>query len=149
MDDTFQELEAELRGMVPMAPSRRLQAAITNELSAPRRRARYLWWALPLAAAVALAAGLWSANRRDARRELARAVATAKTPVEAFRPVGAENVLLRSEEEGFLTLADGTPARQIRVSYLDTITWKNPKTNASLKWTLPREEIRVVPVSYQ
>jgi hypothetical protein len=32
---------------------------------------------------------------------------------------------------------------------VDTITWKNPRTNASVRWTVPREEVRVVPVKFQ
>jgi len=48
-----------------------------------------------------------------------------------------------------VTLDDGTTARRLRQSYLDRITWKNPETNASLVWSVPREEIRVVPVLLQ
>ena len=40
---------------------------------------------------------------------------------------------------------DGTPARRVRARYLDTYTWRNPATNASLKWSVPRDEIRVLP----
>jgi hypothetical protein len=31
---------------------------------------------------------------------------------------------------------------------VDTYTWKNPRTNASIKWTVPRDEIRVIPATY-
>ena len=48
-----------------------------------------------------------------------------------------------------VTLADGTPARRERIQFVDTITWRNPRTNASLTWTVPREEVRVVPVVWQ
>jgi hypothetical protein len=48
-----------------------------------------------------------------------------------------------------VTLADGTAARRVRSSYVDTITWKNPKTNASLRWSVPRDEVRVMPVVFQ
>ena len=47
------------------------------------------------------------------------------------------------------TLDDGTAARRERFQYVDTITWKNPRTNASVRWTMPREEVRVVPVKFQ
>jgi hypothetical protein len=66
-----------------------------------------------------------------------------------FKPVAAQNLLLNRSDEGVVTLADGRAARRVRESYLDTITWKNPQTHASLQWTIPREEIRVVPVAYQ
>jgi len=67
----------------------------------------------------------------------------------AFRPVAAENVLYAAQDEGLVALADGTPARRVRSSYVDTITWKNPRNNASLRWSVPREEVRVVPVVFQ
>ena len=66
-----------------------------------------------------------------------------------FKPVAAENVLYAVSDEGLVTLDDGTSARRERLSYVDTITWKNPRTNASVRWTVPREEVRVVPVKFQ
>ena len=73
------------------------------------------------------------------------------TPAEAalFKPVASENVLYAVKDEGLVTLDDGTAARRERLNYVDTIIWKNPRTNASVKWTVPREEIRVVPVKFQ
>ena len=41
---------------------------------------------------------------------------------------------------------DGTAAHRVFQRYLDTYTWRNPRTNASLRWTVPRDEVRVVPV---
>jgi hypothetical protein len=66
-----------------------------------------------------------------------------------FKPVAAENVLYAASDEGPVTLDDGTSARRERLSYIDTITWKNSRTNASVRWTVLREEIRVVPVKFQ
>jgi hypothetical protein len=37
-----------------------------------------------------------------------------------------------------------TLTRRVRARYLDTYTWKNPTTNASLRWSVPRDEIRLV-----
>ena len=36
---------------------------------------------------------------------------------------------------------------RLRYRYLDTYTWKDPRSNASLKWSVPRDEIRVLPAS--
>jgi hypothetical protein len=44
--------------------------------------------------------------------------------------------------------ADDTSARQVRARYVDTYTWKNPRSNASLKWSVPRDEVRVIPTSW-
>lgn len=72
----------------------------------------------------------------------------ADSPME-MKPIAAENVLVSARDEGLVTLADGTAARRERLHFVDTITWKNPRTNASLVWTVPREEVRVVPISFQ
>ncbi len=72
-----------------------------------------------------------------------------QTELAVFKPVASENVLYAVRDEGLVTLDDGTAARRERLNYVDTITWKNPRTNASVKWTVPREEIRVVPVKFQ
>ena len=69
--------------------------------------------------------------------------------VAVFKPVSAENLLYAQRDDGLVTLADGTTARRYRSSYVDTITWKNPRTQASLRWSVPRTEERVVPVSFQ
>ena len=70
------------------------------------------------------------------------------TPVsDRYRPVGAATVLYDLKEDGPVTLANSTPARRVRYRYVDTYTWKNPATKASLKWSLPRDEVRVIPAS--
>jgi hypothetical protein len=80
-------------------------------------------------------------------------VAAAPTPatpaaVKAYEPVAASNVLYDLKDEGEVKLAGEASARQVRARYVDTYTWKNPRNNASIKWTVPRDEIRVVPASY-
>ena len=71
------------------------------------------------------------------------------TPVgrEQYQPVVATNVLYDLRDEGLVNADGGRPARQVRARYLDTYTLKDPRTNASLKWSVPRDEIRVVPAS--
>ena len=58
-------------------------------------------------------------------------------------------LLYAAQNDGLVTLSDGTPARRERLNYIDTITWKDPRTNASVRWSVPREEVRVVPVNFQ
>ncbi|WP_415908306.1 hypothetical protein [Oleiharenicola sp. Vm1] len=67
---------------------------------------------------------------------------------DTYRPVKAANVLYDLQDEGPVLLEDNTPARRIRARYVDTYTWKNPATNASLKWSVPRDEVRVMPASF-
>jgi hypothetical protein len=142
MDNELDPLEAELRRLRPIAPSRDLERALGAELSAgPRRSAKPLaWLALPIGAAIAGLVAWWP-ERIDKERTASDGA--------VFKPVAAQNVLLASTEQGGVTLADGTPARRVRRAYLDTITWENPRTHASLIWTVPREEVRVTPIDFQ
>ena len=153
MDNELQDLEAELKRLRPLAPSRAVAEAIARQLAAAPRRQAWAWTALPLAAMIA---GFILLQERPAA--LVPAVAAtpmpAQTPAPAaaiptYKPVSAENLLYAQSDEGIVTLADGTTARRTRSSYVDTITWKNPRTQASLKWSVPRTEERVTPVSFQ
>jgi hypothetical protein len=67
--------------------------------------------------------------------------------VDRYQPVTATNVLYDLKDEGTVYVDGDTPARQLRYRYVDTYTWKNPRNNASLKWSMPRDEIRVLPAS--
>src|SRR5258708_24505744 len=65
-----------------------------------------------------------------------------------YPPVTATNVLYDLKDEGLVQVDGDTAARRLRYRYLDTYTLKNPKRNASLKWSVPRDEIRVLPTSF-
>lgn len=142
MDDELHQLEAELKRLRPAAPSSEMLARLERELAPHVRRPSRLWWlwvgALPAAAIAGL---LLLASRREPPP-------AAAAPA-LFEPVAAENLLYAMHDEGLVTLDDGTTARRERFNSVDTITWKNPRTNASVRWTVPREEVRVVPVSFQ
>jgi len=160
IDDELEPLEAELKRLRPAKPSPAVPARIVAQLAVRPRRApvlRFGWVALPIAAGVAIMAGVSGSRHRTAATDTAQpvalaapdATAVAARPARAFKPVSAQNLLLDSRDEGTATLADGTVVRRTRESYLDTIIWKDPKTNASLTWSVPREEVRVVAVSYE
>jgi hypothetical protein len=168
MDDELHQLEAELKRLRPAATSATLRVRLESEL-APASVARVQrngehgvtrrWWlwagALPAAAALVVAVVI--VTRRGTAVLPAAAppvVASSQSeppaiPREIFKPVAAENVLYAVNDDGLVTLDDGTAARRERLSYVDTITWKNPRTNASVRWTVPREEVRIVPVKFQ
>ena len=160
MDEDLKNFECELRRLQPIAPSPALEARIGDELaaamgtpveSAPKSRAAVRWvWFLAIPAAAALAMLLSRNAPREPGRDGAKVVAQpAVDAAGGFKPVAAENVLYAARDEGLVVLDDGTPARRERLQFVDTITWKNPRTNASLRWTVPREEVRVVPISFQ
>lgn len=169
MDESLQELENELKTLQPRrAPARwlnQINRELAAELPAPARP-RYAtatnlgswkwlgWRTAGLAAALALLATVGFVNLRRPVPAAAPAVlATAPIPVTpaavpAYEPVAASNVLYDLKDEGEVKLEGATTARQVRARYVDTYTWKNPRTNASIKWTVPRDEVRVVPASY-
>ena len=160
IDDELETLEAELKRLRPAKPSLAVHARIAAQLAERPQRApvlRFGWVALPIAAGVAIMAGVSASRHRPAVTDTALPVAlaapgttaVAARPGRPFKPVSAQNLLLDSQDEGTATLADGTVVRRTRESYLDTITWKDPRTNASLTWSVPREEVRVVAVSYE
>jgi hypothetical protein len=162
MDDDLQQLETELTQLSPAAPSPDLRRGIAAQLAgaeSPRRTfigPRLFWWlAVPAAAALAFLMGRHARHRSpEPGTPVVQSLpfsdqSQGAVSLPVLKPVAAENVLVSASDEGLVMLSDGTPARRERLHYVDTITWKNPRTNASLQWSVPREEIRVVPVSFQ
>lgn len=153
MDEELQQLEVELGRMRPVAPSSALKRRLAAELGGKRRRlVRVTWfWAAALPAAAALAFMVSQApGLKPAVPTPPLSTASSVSSSEVMlKPVLAENILVAAQDEGLVTLDDGTTARRARLKYVDTITWKNPRTNASLIWTVPREEVRIVPVTFQ
>lgn len=160
MDDELIQLEVELKRLRPVPLSPALVRRIAVDLGehpagapVPAYRA-WSWFALPAAAAVT-ALLLHLAESRLAQDPARNAVRPGPAaPVVAggearYQPVAAENFLISASDEGLVTLDDGTPARRRRLHFVDTITWRDPRTNASVTWSLPREEVRVVPVIVQ
>jgi len=134
---------------------------------------KWFSWQMAAAAVVALTVSVgvwrWQAARNiapatpaPAASELAQTGKSEPAPAESsiapaprafaatdtYRPVKAANVLYDLKDEGPVMLDDNTPGRRIRARYVDTYTWKNPATNASLKWSVPRDEVRVLPASF-
>jgi hypothetical protein len=155
MDDELHELEAELKRLQPCGLPARLVAGVAAELSdetpKPRNRSSRssMWWlGVPVAAAVAVfAPNLVRLSPPGDTPTMAGSLSTRAGQV-ALKPVAAQNLLLSASNEGVVTLDDGTPARRERLEFVDTITWKNPETNASLTWRVPREEVRFIPVVF-
>jgi|SRR5581483_9032708 len=152
MDEELQLLETELKQLRPAAPSRELLQRLARELKPVRRERPFawsLWWAaLPAAALAVVFANIMRRDVSSPGLNLNDSGRVARSS-DMLKPVEAENVLYSARDEGLVTLDDGSVARRERLSYVDTITWRNPKTHASLKWSVPREEVRVVPVSFQ
>lgn len=169
MDESLQELENELKTLQPRRAPARWLNQINRELAAElpaSARPRYAtatnlgswkwlgWRTAGLAAALALVATVGLVRLRRPATATAPAVLadvpTLVTPaaVPLYEPVTASNVLYDLKDEGAVQGEGEVTARRVRARYVDTYTWKNPRNNASIKWTVPRDEIRVLPASY-
>ncbi len=169
MDENLQELENELRRLAPRAPSVRLRAALERDLDDSVRDTRmcdratssrpWKWATWPLAGVGALAAVALMVLSVPELPETARGVPpVATTPsarvpdgiegatelADRYEPVRASSILYDLQEGAPATLPDRTEGREVRYRYVDTYTWKNPATNASLRWSVPRDEVRLV-----
>lgn len=173
MDESFHELEAELKSLRLRGPSAGLKARIALELEAenesgPARRytsatnlGGWKWHGWKLAGLAAVVAIIAAASWRNlSMREPAAAKLPPAAPRTAVAPgttvanvvaparlpeVAATNVLYDMKDEGTVYLDGDRSARRVRYRFLDTYTFRNPRTNASLKWSVPRDEIRVIP----
>ena len=113
-----------------------------------------MWSFAGVAAAIALVAVV-QFNRRSPKVSApslatvapVSAPKTVLNPLNRYEPVKATSVLYDLKEDGAATLPDQTEGLQVRYRYVDTYTWKNPATHASLRWSVPRDEVRLVRAS--
>ncbi len=173
MDESLQELENELKRLTPRAPSAALLHALERELGpaaatlapAPARRytSAHSWrswkwasWSLAGAAAAALLMTFLFTSRPPANvsetsvgaNPTPDSAAPAVAAVNRYEPVHASSVLYDLHESDPTVLPDRTEGREVRYRYVDTYTWKNPATNASVRWSVPRDEVRIVRTSF-
>jgi hypothetical protein len=173
MVEPHEDLERELRSLPPLAPSADLLQRLERDLSAPagakpRYRSattlnswKWAGWQIAAAAAAVAIAGTAAVMRLVlpppapeaapalvANRPAPMPQVVSSTPAGAdlYRPVKATNVLYDTADEGLVTLESDLAARRTRYRYVDTITWKNQSGNATVRWSIPREEVRFVPV---
>jgi hypothetical protein len=172
MDDQNQDLECELRALKPVAPSATLWRRLETELqqspaeTRPRYRSattlsswKWAGWQIAAAAAAVAIVGTAAVMRMLAPPAAApapvvaqqappgRATTPAMPASDIYLPVKAENFLYDLRDEGQVMLANDQAARRTRYHYVDTYTWKNQRGNATVRWIIPREEVRFVPVS--
>lgn len=165
MDSSLEDFEKELKTLQPRRAAPHWLGQVSRELAAElpaSARPRYTtatslstwkwfsWRTAGLAAALALVATLGLVTRPAA---LPPVLAARPSPVQPaavanYQPVSATNVLYDLTDEGEVKVVGAASARQVRARYVDTYTWKNPRNNASIKWTVPRDEVRVVPARY-
>ena len=64
-------------------------------------------------------------------------------PVGGWTPIFQERLLDRVDE-GIVSKPSGTPARQVRIHYLDEILWQHPEIESRILSTQPRQEIILI-----
>lgn len=149
MDNDLQDLENELAALTPVRPSARLESAIEANLAPRRRNGNWAWMALPLAASLALVFAWQSRAPRPVAPPVVEPKVNTSSAASVFKPVATQNLLYAANDDGIVTLNDGRQARRVSRSYVDTVVWHDPQSNASLSWSVPRDEVRLIPVSFQ
>lgn len=144
----------ELRGLVVTAPfptPRAHQLSGTISRSKPRLFSRLfsgLCWAGAGAAAALLASA--SLDRLHTPAAPGAQPALAATVSEnVFEETESSRHLLDTEDTGLIYTEEQEPTRVVRYSSLERYVWANPATGARVEVEVPREDLVLVPVSYQ
>jgi hypothetical protein len=151
MNTEIPDLETELMRMRPAQPSPELMKRIARQLDTPAKVAAprmpapglLLQWILP--PTVAVAAGLALILAPWVVHHPAPEAPTQDTP--AYTPVLAKSLVYERQDAGLVTLSDGTTARRVLERAVDVFEWRNPSTQATFSWSVPREELRLVRLS--
>jgi hypothetical protein len=160
MNDT--ELEESLRQLVPAAPSPALEERIAAALARPlamvpaagllpgrsERLRRSFWpsllWALSGAAVGCLA--MLTIYPAHSTQGVAKAE---PPPASVFVPAESAREVVSTEDAGTLYDDDNQPSKLMRYSSIERHTWTNPATGALVEVEVPREDVVLVPASYQ
>lgn len=165
------DFENALRKLSPAAPPARLEQAIARELSettvlSPALREHRLsgkivrpkespfsrllsglCWAIGGAAAALIAAfGLDLLHSPQASTVQPDLVAKAEN---IFEPTESSRQLLGTEESDLIYTDEQEPNRVVRYNSMERYVWANPATGAQVEVEVPREDVVLVPVSFQ
>jgi hypothetical protein len=170
MNDDFTDLENELKQLSPRPVSEGLRQRVAVQLETaafcesqaivhrfpveqyrkPRNSLRVMFWS----ASSAAIAAVWVFLALSGTESLRQPVTTLPLQVAAsdiaqthFKPVSVKQQVLETQDLGFVTLSDGSTAKKVYEKAVDTYTWRDAKTNASLSWSIPREELRTEAVT--
>ena len=61
----------------------------------------------------------------------------------------ASSEVIGAQRQGFSFTKDGVPAEVVRYSSIERRSWTNPKTDARVEVSVPREDVVLIPVSVQ
>jgi hypothetical protein len=167
------DFELEMRELRPAPPSDRLGTAIARELGNSRalatrptsgvvvrtqvRRAGFwngLAWAVGGAALAVACFSLFLPEARpvlEAGRNAAApgGLAEPEATETYFEPTESATELVFADESGVFYDGEDGPSQMVRYSSIERHRWTNPSTGALVELEVPREDILLVPVSYQ
>jgi hypothetical protein len=173
----FSELEAELKKLRPSAASPELTARIERAfaeepspmaevsgrtatagvLPKQRRNFRVNWLGVGLGLTAAAAFLLLARVNVDGPGKRQSVMAMTPAPFapplptsDAFVPAGLTEVVYNTRDEG-LHFPDGAeqPVRRVRSHKRETLQWRNPATDTSVRVSYPSEEVTFIPVDGQ
>ena len=177
MDNPHEDIEQELQTLRPRPPSAALWQRLERDLAVPAATSKpryrsattltsWKWAGWQIAAAAAAVAILATAGvmrlalpavapeakdpasiAATPRHAMPQVASTTSAAADLYRPVKATNVLYDMADEGLVRIDNDQEARRTRYRFVDTITWKNQAGNATVRWSIPREEVRFIPVS--
>lgn len=164
------DFENALRKLSPAAPPARLEEAIARELTetlpSPAPRAHPLsgeigrpkegpfsrlffglCWATGGATAALITAfslGMLHAPQAS----VPQPALTAKVE-NVFEPAESSREVLETEDDGLIYTEEQEPNRVVRYNSMERYVWANPATGARVEVEVPREDVVLVPVSFQ
>ncbi|MGH8094728.1 MAG: hypothetical protein ACREIF_14865 [Chthoniobacterales bacterium] len=163
----FSELEAELKRLRPAPVTGELVARIGRALAkpetvptagvSPRPVARIsTWWSLGLgltgvAALLLLGLGFFAGPPRG-QPNLAQKAPVPSTPLTSgLEPSALTQIVYRQHDEGLVFSPNQSEPllRRVRYDTRETMQWRNPQTDASLRVSYPAEQVVLTPVSFQ
>lgn len=145
MHNAPEELEDELRRLAPHALSDALRASIRREIRrTPAPTPHRVAPMLAAAAVVLLLAGTaWLMMRSPLRNSVAGTTAGATAAPERLF---IATVLLGEQTGDRVMMAGDGPARPVRRVLVDHAQWYDAKQGALFAMTVPRKEVRLVPL---
>ena len=161
------DLENQLRTLKPVKPSAELEQAIARELAHALRPATAgviprgsetpggrllsgLCWAFGGAAVAVIATVCIYASQTvpAADAPLAATVPPGSRPI-VFEPVAASREFMDAEAGELVYAEDNAPARVVTYRSRERHVWTNPSTGAQVELEVPRQDVMLVPVSFQ
>ena len=140
------DLEQRLRGLQPAEPPR---ALLRELLAAEPGKIHWLKFALPFAAAAAIALGFLIRPDRDSTGHPAPALAAALSPSDfrVFIPIERTSTLLEVRDVAVIDREPTRPVRVVRATWLDDVIYAGDDGRSQFRRQEPRSEI--IPVALE